>query len=103
MAISVAIRPLRGWTARSTARSRSPRPRRSAALFRRPSKAFADAVNGRHAGHAQRAGADTRRSVRRRLSDRGGRQLIGAIGASGGIATQDGVIAKAGLDAITPH
>jgi uncharacterized protein GlcG (DUF336 family) len=25
------------------------------------------------------------------------------IGASGGIATQDGVTAKAGLDAITPH
>ena len=30
-------------------------------------------------------------------------KLIGAIGASGGIATQDGVTAKAGLDAVTPH
>ena len=30
-------------------------------------------------------------------------KLIGAIGASGGTAPQDGVVAKAGLDALTPH
>lgn len=30
-----------------------------------------------------------------------GGELVGAIDASGGIATQDGVTAKAGLDAIT--
>ena len=74
---------------------------RASALFRRPSKAFADVINSGGAAvlsllALSHAGASE-----------GGfpivvdGKLIGAIGASGGIATQDGVTAKAGLDAVT--
>jgi glc operon protein GlcG len=76
---------------------------RSAALFRRPSKAFADVING---------GAPAALSLlafEHVVASEGGfpividGKLVGAIGASGGIATQDGVTAKAGLDALTAH
>ena len=76
---------------------------RSAALFRRPSKAFADVING---------GAPAALSLlvlERGAASEGGfpivvdGRLIGAVGCSGGIATQDGATCKAGLDAITPH
>jgi uncharacterized protein GlcG (DUF336 family) len=76
---------------------------RTAALFRRPSKAFADGING---------GAPATLSVlglSQAVASEGGfpivvdAKLIGAIGASGGIATQDGMVAKAGLDALTAH
>ena len=76
---------------------------RSAALFRRPSKAFADVING---------GAPAALSLlafEHVVASEGGfpivvdGKLIGAIGASGGIATQDGVTATAGLNAVTPH
>jgi uncharacterized protein GlcG (DUF336 family) len=74
---------------------------RTAARFRRPSKLMAGLVNNNNAavlsfiieGNA--------------VASEGGfpivvnGKLVGAIGASGGIATQDGVTAKAGLDAIT--
>ena len=72
-------------------------------MFRRPSKAFADVING---------GAPAALSLlalTHGVASEGGfpivvdGKLVGAIGASGGIATQDGVTAKAGLDAITPH
>jgi uncharacterized protein GlcG (DUF336 family) len=75
---------------------------RTAAQFRRPSKAFADAVNGG-------SPATLTVLIPRGAASEGGfpivvdGKLIGAIGASGGIATQDGVTAKAGLDAVTPH
>jgi uncharacterized protein GlcG (DUF336 family) len=76
---------------------------RSAALFRRPSKAFADAINGGSPATLSLLG------LTRGAASEGGfpividGKLVGAIGASGGIAAQDGVTAKAGLDAITPH
>jgi glc operon protein GlcG len=76
---------------------------RTAAGLRRPSKAFGDAING---------GAPSALSII--ILERGGAaeggfpivvdgKLIGAIGVSGGLATQDGVAAKAGLDAVTAH
>ena len=76
---------------------------RSAALFRRPSKAFADVING---------GAPAALSLlafEHVVASEGGfpivvdGKLIGAVGCSGGIATQDGATCKAGLDAVTPH
>lgn len=74
---------------------------RSAALFRRPSKAFADVING--GGPA----ALSLLAFEHVVASEGGfpivvdGKLIGAIGASGGIATQDGVTATAGLNAVT--
>ncbi|HEY3848135.1 MAG TPA: heme-binding protein [Acetobacteraceae bacterium] len=76
---------------------------RTAALFRRPSKAFADAINGGSPGGLSLM------LMEHSVASEGGfpivvdGKLIGAIGASGGIATQDGKTAKAGLDAITQH
>jgi glc operon protein GlcG len=74
---------------------------RTAALYRRPSGAFMEAVNG---------GSSATLSI---LATNGGGvasaggfpivvdgKLIGAIGASGGIFTQDAVTAKAGLEAL---
>jgi uncharacterized protein GlcG (DUF336 family) len=73
---------------------------RTAALFRRPSGAFMDAVNGGspatlsilalHGGVASAGGFPI-------VIDG---KLVGAIGASGGIFTQDAVTAKAGLEAL---
>jgi uncharacterized protein GlcG (DUF336 family) len=76
---------------------------RTAAAFRRSSKAFADAING---------GSPSELTTM--ILERGGAveggfpivvdgKLIGAIGASGGLGAQDGVTAKAGLDAVTAH
>jgi glc operon protein GlcG len=76
---------------------------RTAVLFRRPSKAFADSINGGAPGGLSLL------LMEHGAASEGGfpivvdGKLIGAIGASGGIATQDGVTAKAGLEAITPH
>ncbi len=73
---------------------------RTAAAFRRPSKAFADSINGG-------SPASLTVLIPGGAASEGGfpivvdGKLIGAIGASGGIATQDGVTAKAGLDAVT--
>jgi uncharacterized protein GlcG (DUF336 family) len=77
---------------------------RTAALFRRQTKLFADGINtgGTPATLSLLA-------LSHGAASEGGfpivvdGKLIGAIGASGGIATQDGVTAKAGLDAVTPH
>lgn len=74
---------------------------RTAALFRRPSKVFSDLVNKGNAAVL------TFLIENHGVASEGGfpividGKLVGAIGASGGIATQDGVTAKAGLDAIT--
>lgn len=72
---------------------------RSAALFRRPSKVFEDALAG--------GGANMRiLALHGALPIEGGvpiisgGKLVGAIGASGGTAQQDGQVAKAGADAI---
>ena len=76
---------------------------RIAAGLRRPSKVFADAING---------GSPAGLSIV--ILERGGAseggfpivvdgKLIGAIGASGGLSAQDAVSAKAGLDAVTAH
>jgi uncharacterized protein GlcG (DUF336 family) len=76
---------------------------RSTAMFRRPSKAFSDVINGSTPALLSLL------ALTHGAASEGGfpivvdGKLIGAIGASGGIATQDGVTAKAGLDAITPH
>jgi glc operon protein GlcG len=74
---------------------------RTAALFRRPSKAFADAVNNNNAALL------TLLIENHAMASEGGfpividGKLVGAIGASGGIAPQDGATAKAGLDAVS--
>jgi uncharacterized protein GlcG (DUF336 family) len=76
---------------------------RIAAGLRRPSKALADAIN---------SGSPAALSIV--ILERGGAsegglpivvdgKLVGAIGVSGGLSTQDGVTANAGLDAITAH
>jgi glc operon protein GlcG len=76
---------------------------RTSALFRRPSKAFADGIAG--GGPA----VLSLLALSHAAASEGGfpivvdGKLIGAIGASGGIATQDGVTAKAGHDAVTAH
>jgi glc operon protein GlcG len=78
---------------------------RTAALFRRPSKAFADAING--ASGTPSAATLSLLALNEGAASEGGfpivkdGKLVGAIGASGGIATQDGMTAKAGLDAMT--
>jgi glc operon protein GlcG len=77
---------------------------RTAALFRRPSKAFADAVNGAN-GTPSPATLSILQLYQGAASEGGfpivkDGKLIGAIGASGGIATQDGATARAGLAAL---
>jgi glc operon protein GlcG len=70
---------------------------RSAALFRRPTKVFEDAVaGGRNAILALRGAVPLEGGV----PIISGGKLVGAIGASGGTAQQDGQVAKAGADAI---
>jgi glc operon protein GlcG len=70
---------------------------RSAALFRRPSKVFEDALaGGRNAILALRGATPLEGG----LPLVSGGKIIGAIGASGGTAQQDGQVAKAGADTI---
>jgi len=76
---------------------------RTAAAFRRPSKLLGDGINGG-------SPATLALVVLERLAATEGGfpilvdgKVIGAIGASGGISSQDAVTAKAGLDAVTPH
>ena len=74
---------------------------RTAALYRRPSKIFEDAVNS-----GGRPSVLSLMGMTGAVASEGGfpividGKLIGAIGASGGISSQDGVTAKAGLNAI---
>jgi uncharacterized protein GlcG (DUF336 family) len=77
---------------------------RTAALFRRPSKAFQDGING--ANGPGTPGTLSLLALSGGAASEGGYpivkdgKLIGAIGASGGIATQDGMTARAGLTAL---
>lgn len=74
---------------------------RTAAQFRRPSKVFADGINGGSPATlsllALNAGAASEGGMPIVVDGK----LIGAIGVSGGTAPQDGVVAKVGLDAAT--
>ncbi len=69
----------------------------SAAMFRRPTKAFQDAVAGGGAGLRVLTlrGAN---AVEGGLPIVVDGKIVGAIGVSGGSSEQDGVVAKAGLD-----
>jgi uncharacterized protein GlcG (DUF336 family) len=70
---------------------------RSAALFRRPTKVFEDALaGGRNAILALRGAVPLEGGV----PIISGGKLVGAIGVGGGTAQQDGQVAKAGADAI---
>jgi len=70
---------------------------RASARFRRPTKAFADAING---------GSPATLSLRGIVASEGGiplvegGKLIGAIGCSGATGAQDGVACKAGADTV---
>lgn len=78
---------------------------RTAALFRRPSKALQDGINGT-GGAPGTPGTLSLLALSGGAASEGGfpividGKLIGAIGASGGIASQDGATAKAGLTAL---
>ncbi len=71
----------------------------SSAMFRRPTKAFQDAVAGGGAGLRVL-------TLRNANAVEGGLPIVvdgkimGAVGVSGGSAEQDGVVAKAGLDGL---
>ena len=71
----------------------------SAAIFRRPTKAFQDVVAGGGAGLRilNLRGAST---VEGGLPIAVGGKIIGAVGVSGVAADQDGMVAKAGADAV---
>jgi uncharacterized protein GlcG (DUF336 family) len=70
---------------------------KSAAGLRRPTKLFADAIN---------AGSPAIMSLPGIVGSEGGiplvqgGKMIGAIGVSGGLSSQDGVVAKAGADTV---
>jgi uncharacterized protein GlcG (DUF336 family) len=72
---------------------------RTAALFRRPSKAFGDAVSQGRTGVLSLPGV---------VAVEGGvpilreGRIVGAIGASGGSSEQDGEVAAAGVAALRP-
>ncbi len=71
---------------------------RSAALFRRPTKAFEDVVAGGGAGLrilALEGAVPVEGGVPIVMDGK----IVGAIGASGGTGQQDGICAKAGADA----
>jgi glc operon protein GlcG len=70
---------------------------RSAVLFRRPTKAFEDAVAGGRNALLGLRGAVPLEGGLPLLSDG---KIVGAVGASGGTAPQDGQVAKAGAGAV---
>jgi uncharacterized protein GlcG (DUF336 family) len=67
---------------------------RSAALFKRPTKVFEDAVAG---GRTVVMSLDGVLPIEGGLPMTAGGRVIGGIGVSGGTAPQDGVVAAAGL------
>ena len=70
---------------------------RAAAIFRRPTKAFEDAVaGGRNALLGLTGAVPIEGGVPIMLDG----HLLGAVGVSGGSAPQDGQVAKAGVDAL---
>ena len=71
----------------------------SAAMFRRPTKVFQDGVAGGGAGLrflGLRGASPVEGGVPLTIDGK----IIGAIGVSGGSSEQDGVVAKAGVDAV---
>ena len=70
---------------------------RSAALFRRPTKVFEDALAG---GRNAILGLHGAVPIEGGVPIIAGGKVVGAIGASGGTAPQEGQVAKAGADAI---
>jgi len=70
---------------------------RSAALFRRPTKAFEDALGKGRTAILALHGA---MPIEGRLPLAAAGKIVGAIGASGGTAPQDGQVAKAGADTV---
>ncbi len=70
---------------------------RSAALFRRPTKAFEDALGKGRTAILALHGA---MPIEGGLPLAAAGKIVGAIGASGGTAPQDGQVAKAGADTV---
>lgn len=70
---------------------------RSSALFKRPTKAFEDAVNG---GKPSTLGLPGAVSSEGGIPLIEGGKIVGAVGVSGGTSQQDGVCAKAGADTL---
>jgi uncharacterized protein GlcG (DUF336 family) len=70
---------------------------RTAAIFRRASKEFEDAVGG---GRVAVMGLPGVTPIEGGLPIIVGGKMVGAIGVSGGSAPQDGQVAKAGLEAL---
>jgi glc operon protein GlcG len=70
---------------------------RSAVSFKRPTKAFEDAVAGGRTAILRLSGAVPVEGGVPLVADG---KVIGAIGCSGGTSQQDGVVAKAGADAL---
>ncbi len=71
----------------------------SAVMFKRPTKVFEDAVAG---GRTAILGLSGAMPIEGGVPIMLDGKLLGAIGASGGTAPQDGQVAKAGVDAL-PH
>ena len=69
---------------------------RCAALYKRPSKALADVVTG---GNVAMMGLPGVVAVEGGLPLFADGQIVGAIGISGVMSNQDGIVAKAGVDA----
>jgi len=73
---------------------------RSAVAFKRPTKAFEDALaGGRMAILAMPGAVPLEGGIPLVI----GGEIVGAIGVSGATSQQDGVCAKAGADALVPH
>jgi uncharacterized protein GlcG (DUF336 family) len=72
---------------------------RSAALFKRPTKAFQDIVAGGADG-LRILGLEGAVPVEGGIPIIVGGKIIGAVGASGGTSAQDGQVAKAGAEAL---
>ena len=70
---------------------------RCAALFKRPSKAFADVVTGGNVGMMSLPGSIPVEGGVPLLVDG---EIVGAIGVSGVMSHQDGAVAQAGVDAL---
>jgi uncharacterized protein GlcG (DUF336 family) len=74
---------------------------RTAAEFRSPSKAFGDGINSSAPSTLSLLTPGNYAASEGGFPILVDGKVIGAIGASGGLAPQDGVVAKAGLDAVT--
>ena len=73
---------------------------RSAALFKRPTKAFQDSLTATPDG-LRMLGIDGAVPVEGGVPIVVGEKIVGAIGVSGGTSAQDGQCAKAGVDVLS--